>query len=248
MARSGIHAAQMTAHIAILRLIIKVMSSPHILVVDDDTRLRELLRRYLSENDFVVSVASGAEEARLLLTGITFDLLVLDVMMPGEDGLSLTKSIRQESNTPILLLTARGEVEDRIAGLERGADDYLVKPFEPRELLLRISTILRRSAPPVARSHIRFGDCRFDVERGELWRQEEPVRLTSVEQRLLNALALAAGEAVSRETLIAQSAIDGGERAIDVQVTRLRRKIEPNPRAPRFLQTVRGHGYRLRPE
>jgi len=224
------------------------MSSPHILVVDDDTRLRELLRRYLSENDFVVSAANGAEEARTLLAGITFDLLVLDVMMPGEDGLSLTQSIRQESNTPILLLTARGEVEDRIAGLERGADDYLVKPFEPRELLLRISTILRRSAPPVARSHIQFGDCRFDVERGELWRQDEPVKLTSMEQRLLNALALAAGDAVSRETLIEQSAIDGGARAIDVQVTRLRRKIEPNPRAPRFLQTVRGHGYRLRPE
>ena len=126
--------------------------SPHILVVDDDTRLRELLRRYLSEHDFIVSVASDAAGARTILSGITFDLLVLDVMMPGEDGLSLTKSIRQNNNTPILLLTARGEVEDRIAGLERGADDYLVKPFEPRELLLRISTILRRSASTVPKS------------------------------------------------------------------------------------------------
>lgn len=224
------------------------MSSPHILVVDDDSRLRELLRRYLSENDFIVSVANGADEARKLLAGITFDLLVLDVMMPGEDGLSLTQSIRQNGNIPILLLTARGEVEDRIAGLERGADDYLVKPFEPRELVLRISTILRRAAPPVARSHLQLGDCRFDVERGELWRQDELIKLTSVEERLLNTLALAAGEAVSREALIEQGAIDGGERTVDVQVTRLRRKIEPNPRAPRFLQTVRGHGYRLRPE
>ena len=224
------------------------MSSPHILVVDDDTRLRELLRRYLSENDFIVSVANGAEEARRLLSGITFDLLVLDVMMPGEDGLSLTQSIRQDGNTPVLLLTARGEVEDRIAGLESGADDYLVKPFEPRELLLRISTILRRAAPPAVQSHIQMGDCRFDIERGELWRDDVLIKLTSVEERLLNALALAAGDVVSRETLIEQGDIDGGARTIDVQVTRLRRKIEPNPRAPRFIQTVRGHGYRLRPE
>lgn len=224
------------------------MSSPHILVVDDDTRLRELLRRYLSENDFIVSVASGAEEARRLLEGITFDLLVLDVMMPGEDGLSLTQSIREDGNTPVLLLTARGEVEDRIAGLESGADDYLVKPFEPRELLLRISTILRRAAPPAAQGQLRLGDCRFDMERGELWRKDVLIKLTSVEERLLNALALAAGEAVSREALIEQSDIDSGARTIDVQVTRLRRKIEPNPRAPRFLQTVRGLGYRLRPE
>ena len=224
------------------------MNSPHILVVDDDTRLRELLRRYLSENDFIVSVASGAGEARRLLEGITFDLLVLDVMMPGEDGLSLTQSIREDGNTPVLLLTARGEVEDRIAGLESGADDYLVKPFEPRELLLRISTILRRAAPPAAQAQLRLGDCRFDMERGELWREDVLIKLTSVEERLLNALALAAGEAVSREALIEQSDIDSGARTIDVQVTRLRRKIEPNPRAPRFLQTVRGLGYRLRPE
>ena len=224
------------------------MSSPHILVVDDDTRLRELLRRYLSENEFIVSVASGADEARRLLAGITFDLLVVDVMMPGEDGLSLTQSIRRDSTIPVLLLTARGEVVDRIAGLESGADDYLVKPFEPRELLLRISTILRRAAPPATQTHIQLGDCRFDIERGELWRADVLIKLTSVEERLLNALALAAGEAVSREALIEQSNIDGGARTIDVQVTRLRRKIEPNPRAPRFLQTVRGHGYRLRPE
>ena len=217
------------------------------MVVDDDTRLRELLRRYLSEHDFIVSVASDAADARTILSGITFDLLVLDVMMPGEDGLSLTQSIRQNNNTPILLLTARGEVEDRIAGLERGADDYLVKPFEPRELLLRISTILRRSVSTAPKSRVQLGDCTFDVERGELWRKDELVHLTSIEEELLRTLARSAGEAVSRNDLIKLSSIDGNDRTVDVQVTRLRRKIEPNPRAPRFLHTVRGRGYMLRP-
>ena len=221
--------------------------SPHILVVDDDTRLRELLRRYLSENDFIVSVASDAAQARTILSGITFDLLVLDVMMPGEDGLSLTQSLRQESNIPILLLTARGEVEDRIAGLERGADDYLVKPFEPRELLLRISTILRRSAATAQTSRVQLGQCSFDVDRGELWRNNELIHLTSIEEELLRTLARRAGEAVSRDDLIKLSSIDGNARTVDVQVTRLRRKIEPNPRAPRFLHAVRGRGYMLRP-
>jgi two-component system phosphate regulon response regulator OmpR len=221
--------------------------SPHILVVDDDTRLRELLRRYLSDHDFIVSVASNSAEARRILSGITFDLMVLDVMMPGEDGLSLTQSIRRDNNTPILLLTARGEVEDRIAGLERGADDYLVKPFEPRELLLRISTILRRSVSTTPNAHVRLGDCTFDIERGELWRHGELVHLTSIEEGLLRTLARREGEAVSRNELIKQSSIDGNDRTVDVQVTRLRRKIEPNPRAPRFLQAVRGRGYMLRP-
>ena len=222
--------------------------SPHILVVDDDTRLRELLRRYLSEHDFVVSVASDAAEARTILGGITFDLLVLDVMMPGEDGLSLTQSIRRDSNTPILLLTARGDVEDRIAGLERGADDYLVKPFEPRELLLRISTILRRSVSAAQTSRVQLGECIFDVDRGELWRHDELVHLTSIEEGLLRTLARRAGEPVSRDDLIKLSSIDGNARTVDVQVTRLRRKIEPNPRAPRFLHAVRGRGYMLRPD
>lgn len=221
--------------------------SPHILVVDDDTRLRELLRRYLTENGFIVSVASDAAEARDILGGITFDLIVMDVMMPGEDGLSLTQAIREDDNTPILLLTARGEVEDRISGLERGADDYLVKPFEPRELLLRISTILRRSVSTEEVSRVQLGDCTFDVERGELWRLDEMVHLTSIEEGLLRSLVLRAGEAVSRDELIKLSSIDGNARTVDVQVTRLRRKIEPNPRAPRFLHTVRGRGYMLRP-
>ena len=221
----------------------------HILVVDDDTRLRELLRRYLSESGFLVSVAKDAAEARRLLSGLAFDLLVLDVMMPGEDGLSLTESLRESNSVPILLLTARGEVDDRIAGLERGADDYLSKPFEPRELLLRISTILRRAAPPgagPAADRITFGTCVFDLRHGELTRENAPIHLTEAETALLRTLAIRAGGAVSREELLQESTIDGNERTIDVQVTRLRRKIEANPRAPRYLQTVRGAGYRLR--
>ncbi|MDC0033202.1 response regulator transcription factor, partial [Alphaproteobacteria bacterium] len=186
-------------------------------------------------------------EARRIMSGIAFDLLVLDVMMPGEDGLSLTQSIRHEGNTPILLLTALGEVEDRIAGLERGADDYLVKPFEPRELLLRISTILRRSVSTSPASRVQLGDCSFDVDRGELWRNDKLVHLTTIEERLLRSLVHRTGEAVSRDDLIKLSSIDGNARTVDVQVTRLRRKIEPNPRAPRFLHTVRGRGYLLRP-
>ncbi len=230
---------------------------PHILVVDDDTRLRELLRRYLSENGFLVSAAKDAAEARRLLAGLEFDMIVLDVMMPGEDGFSLTESLRRTNPVPILLLTARGEVDDRIAGLERGADDYLSKPFEPRELLLRISTILRRAAMPgvgtgagarqeAGTQRIAFGACVFHLSRGELLREDQPVHLTEIETVLLRAMAERGGEAVSREELIQQGGIDGNERAVDVQVTRLRRKIEPNPRAPRYLQTVRGAGYRLR--
>lgn len=221
--------------------------SPHILVVDDDTRLRELLRRYLTEHDFVVSAAGDAAEARKIMSGISFDLIVMDVMMPGEDGLTLTKEIRRDDKTPILLLTARGDVEDRITGLESGADDYLVKPFEPRELLLRISTILRRSTVAVKSSRIQLGDCEFDIDRGELWRRNELVHLTSIEEGLLRSLASRAGETVSRDDLIKQSSIDGNARTVDVQVTRLRRKIEPNPRAPRFLHAIRGRGYMLRP-
>jgi len=223
---------------------------PHILVVDDDRRLRELLQRFLSSNGYVVAAARNAAECRKLLAGLAFDLIVLDVMMPGEDGLSLTESLRSGSAVPILLLTARGDVEDRIAGLERGADDYLTKPFEPRELLLRIGTILRRVGPgsDAAAVRIRIGDCVYDPGRGELWRDEEPVRLTAIEQSLLRILADRAGETVSREELISESRIAGGERTVDVQVTRLRRKIEPNPRVPRYLRTVRGEGYVLHPD
>jgi len=223
---------------------------PHILVVDDDRRLRELLRRYLSDNGFRVSTAGDAAEARRLLGGIAFDLIVLDVMMPGEDGLAFTRALRADSQVPILLLTARGEVEDRIEGLQRGADDYLTKPFEPRELLARVASILRRAAaPPVrAANTLRFGACQFDLDRGELTRDGALVRLTSQEGSLLRALAANPGVTLTREELIRQSGIETNERAVDVQVTRLRRKIETDPRTPRFLQTVRGAGYVLLPE
>ena len=224
----------------------------HILVVDDDTRLRELLQKYLSDNGFLVSTAKDAAEARTLFTGLAFDLVVLDVMMPGESGLELTESLRRESGSqiPILLLTARGEAEDRIDGLERGADDYLPKPFEPRELVLRIQTILRRAATPLPepKPTVQLGDCLFDIERGELRKNDQVIRLTSLEESLLRTLAMNAGGTVSREELIRQSRVESNERTVDVQVTRLRRKIEPDPRLPRYLHTVRGEGYVLRPD
>lgn len=225
--------------------------APHILVVDDDTRLRELLQKFLADNGFRVSAAKDAAEARKLLAGMAFDLIVLDVMMPGEDGLQFTAALRRHSAIPILLLTARSEVEHRIAGLECGADDYLPKPFEPRELVLRLSSILRRAAQPgggEVPARVRFGDCTFDIARGELTRNGEHVRLTSIEESLLRTFALNAGGTLSREELMRESRIDSNTRAVDVQVTRLRRKIEPNPKLPRYLQTVRGAGYVLRPD
>ena len=224
----------------------------HLLVVDDDPRLRDLLRRFLEREGFRVTAAGDAAEARHLLKLMAFDLIVLDVMMPGENGLDLTEAVRRERDVPVVLLTARGTPEDRIAGFERGADDYLPKPFEPRELALRIRTILRRLAAPVAPLHsagpVRLGEATFDPVRGLLLRNGEPVRLTSGEAALLSALASRAGETLTREDLAAAlGQEDAGERAIDVQVTRLRRKIEPDPREPAFLQTVRGRGYVLRP-
>jgi len=221
----------------------------HILVVDDDTRLRDLLRRYLSENGFRVTVAKDAQDARAKLRGLSFDLIVLDVMMPGESGFDLTAALRESNTVPILLLTAMGEADDRITGLERGADDYLTKPFEPRELLLRIRTILRRAPPSsAAPSEVQLGDCRFDVNREQLFRGASLVRLTTAEARLLRALAQRPGEAMSREELTEASSLNVTPRAVDVHVTRLRRKIEDNPRAPRYLQTIRGKGYALQPD
>jgi len=226
--------------------------APHLLVVDDDPRLRELLRRFLEREGFRVTAAGCAAEARQLLRAMQFDLIVLDVMLPGESGLELTEAIRRDRDVPVVLLTARGAPEDRIAGFERGADDYLAKPFEPRELALRIRTILRRLAAPPAQPQaagpVRLGDATFDPARGVLTRNGEPVRLTSGEAALLGALAARAGETLSREDLAAALGLhEQSERAIDVQVTRLRRKIEPDPREPAFLQTVRGRGYVLRP-
>ena len=222
---------------------------PHILVVDDDRRLRELLGRYLSENGFRVTAATDAGNARAKLRSLEFDLLVLDVMMPGEDGMALTKSLRENSEVPILLLTAMAEPENRIAGLESGADDYLTKPFEPRELLLRIRTILRRTPPPTAAPReVRLGEYRFDLERETLFAGNTPVPLTNAEARLLKALASKPGETLSREALIAAAGIEATSRVVDVQVTRLRRKIEASPKAPLYLKTVRGKGYALWPD
>ena len=225
-----------------------MVDDSHILVVDDDARLRGLLCRFLAENGFRVTVAETAAEARDKLRFMHPDLMVLDVMMPGESGLSLTESLRRDlSSMPVLLLTARGAPEDRIAGFEAGADDYLHKPFEPRELVLRIRAMLRRMAPAPS-GPVQLGGAAFDAERGELRSQEGVVHLTGGEAALLAALARRPNEVLSREDLVDVLGMDGGgERAIDVQVTRLRRKIEPDPREPRFLHTVRGRGYVLKP-
>jgi two-component system, OmpR family, phosphate regulon response regulator OmpR len=221
---------------------------PHLLVVDDDARLRELLRRYLSENGFRVTIAADAGEARTHLASFAFDLVVLDVMMPGESGLDLTRTLRCEL-PPVLLLTAMAEPEDRVNGLEQGADDYLSKPFEPRELVLRIRNLLqRRPAAEAERRQVRFGGCRFDLARGELFRGGDIVRLTAAEAGLLASLAQKVGEAVSREELSLSAQFSGNVRNVDVQMTRLRRKIERDPRFPRYLQTVRGTGYVLKPD
>ncbi|HYC06001.1 MAG TPA: response regulator [Azospirillaceae bacterium] len=222
---------------------------PHILVVDDDTRLREALRRYLAQSGFMVSTAGNASEARARLEALSFDLLVLDVMMPGESGLELTRSLRAQGRVPILLLTARGQPDDRIAGLEAGADDYLAKPFEPRELVLRINSILRRVPRPQAlAAEVRLGRWLFDPQREELRDGETLVRLTTAESALLKVLAAEPGIVLTREELVQRAKVDGNARTIDVQVTRLRRKIEEDPRMPRYLHTVRGEGYVLRPD
>ena len=222
-----------------------------VLVVDDDERLRTLLSRFLGNNGFRVTSARNASDARDKLRVLQPDLMVLDVMMPGENGLSLVESLRAERSTmPVVLLTARGAPEDRIAGFESGADDYLGKPFEPRELVLRLRALLRRTAPaPLPPGGpIQLGAFSFNPERGELRSDAGTTHLTGGEAALLGALARRAGEPVSREELAATLGMDAaGERAIDVHVTRLRRKIEPDPREPRFLQTIRGRGYLLRP-
>jgi len=235
-----------------------VTSSPvadrHLLVVDDDDRIRQLLKEYLSRKGFRVSAASGGAAARGLLDSLDFDLAVFDVMMPGEDGFALTRWLRARKGaagrTPVLMLTARGEPGDRIEGLKLGADDYLAKPFEPEELLLRIESILRRSdAKPTqtATGPLVLGTCRFDIDRGELTREDEVIRLTEAEIALLRRLARSPHEPVERMEL-ARETVDASGRAVDVQVTRLRRKIETDPKIPRYLQTVRGIGYLLAPD
>lgn len=218
----------------------------HILIVDDDERIRTLLKRYLVSGGARVSAAPDADTARRLLEALEFDLLIIDVMMPKEDGFSLASKVRRSSDVPIIMLTARGMPEDRIKGLSIGADDYMPKPFEPEELALRINAILRRSASRrvQAAGEARFGAYTFNVGRGELTKEGRPVRLTEAEATLLKVLAARAGEPISREELARRTSA-GLERSVDVQVTRLRRKIEEDPRAPIYLQTVRGVGYRL---
>jgi two-component system phosphate regulon response regulator OmpR len=220
--------------------------APHLLVVDDDRRIRDLLSRYLAAEGYRVTTANSASDARAKLESLSFDLLVLDVMMPGETGFELAQSLRTASSVPILMLTAKAETESRITGLEIGADDYVAKPFEPRELILRIGNILRRQSPVAtpAIESVRFGEFVFHLARGDLRRGEEVIHLTDRERDMLRVLAAAAGDTVPR---LALGGNGGGanERAVDVQVNRLRRKIERDPASPLFVQTVRGIGYRL---
>lgn len=227
----------------------------HLLIVDDDERIRGLLQKFLMRNGFWVTAARDAAHARRILSGLEFDMIVLDVMMPGEDGVTFTRALREDLTTPILLLTARGDTDDRIAGLEAGADDYLAKPFEPKELLLRINAILRRvpAAAPTenAPKYLTLGPIRYDVERAEMWRGEELVRLTATESQLMKIFSTCPGEPVTRAKLVEDLGRDRGqaqERAVDVQITRLRRKLEADPKQPRYLQTVRGAGYMLAPD
>jgi two-component system phosphate regulon response regulator OmpR len=218
-------------------------NAPHVLVVDDDKRIRDLLARFLLDNGYRVSTAEDAASARAAMRGLSFDLLILDIMMPGETGLSLAQDIRTNSQVPILMLTARTDVEDRIAGLEIGADDYLAKPFEPRELLLRMKNILSRRTEVVAGpEEIKFGKFVFYPVRGELRAEGETIKLTEIERNLLRHFALHPGVPVDREDLASLSGHDS-ERAVDVQINRLRRKIEADPANPAYLQTVRGRGY-----
>ena len=220
----------------------------HILVVDDDTRLRRLLKKYLSENNFCVSQASIAQVAISLLNLFSVSLLVMDVMMPGQNGQDLTKELRENNiDVPILMLTAMGDIDNRISGLEAGADDYLPKPFEPKELLLRINNILKRQIQKEIKTKILFGDCVYELKTGRLTKAETPILLTSAEQDLLKILAGKIGEPISREEIASILKTDN-LRAIDVQITRLRKKIETDIKKPICIQTVRGQGYILVPK
>jgi two-component system, OmpR family, phosphate regulon response regulator OmpR len=221
--------------------------APHLLIVDDDRRIRSLLSRYLLGEGYRVTTAESAADARARLAGLDFDLLILDVMMPGETGFDLVKSIRRSSTVPVLILTARDAAESRITGLELGADDYVVKPYEPRELSLRIANILKRTQPappPPPAETLRFGPFIYHVARGELRRGDEVIHLTDREREMMGMLAACPGETVSRLSLAGNGAA-AGERAVDVQINRLRRKVEQDPANPLIIQTARGVGYRL---
>ena len=220
--------------------------APHLLLVDDDRRIRDLLSRFLRGEGYRVTTAASASDARAKLTGLHFDLLILDVMMPGESGFDLARFIRTQSSVPIVMLTARAEPDSRIEGLQIGADDYVAKPFEPRELALRINNILKRAAPPpqaAAVEKIAFGPYIYHLERGELRQGEDVIHLTDREREMLRILSEAPGETVPRSALTGNGSVN--ERAVDVQINRLRRKIETDPANPLFLQAVRGIGYRL---
>ena len=221
-------------------------NAPHILVVDDDHRIRDLLTRYLYENGFRVTPAADAASARAAMRGLAFDLVILDIMMPGEDGLSLAQSLKQISTVPICMLTARSDTGDRIKGLEIGVDDYVTKPFEPRELVLRLQNILRRgrTSHGTARDDVKMGEFTFHIGRGELKRGEESIKITERERDLLRLFAQRPGLPIQRHELASDDST-GSERAIDVQINRLRRKIEIDPSNPVYLQTVRGKGYIL---
>ena len=222
----------------------------HLLIVDDDTRIRSLLSQFLKTNGYRVTTAESAAEARHKMEGLSFDLIVLDVMMPGENGFQFAEKLRLTSSVPILMLTALADINDRIRGFEIGVDDYLSKPFDPRELLLRISSIIRRvtAAPPagdaLAPESVGFGAFHFHVARGELTKNDELVKITERERDVMRLLAEANGAVVSREALAGPDS-EANERTIDVQINRLRRKIEQDLANPSYLQTVRGSGYRL---
>jgi two-component system phosphate regulon response regulator OmpR len=231
----------------------------HLLIVDDDERIRGLLQKFLIRNGYMASTARDAAQAEKLLASLRFDLIVLDVMMPGEDGFSFCHRLRAQDTTPILLLTAKGDAEDRIKGLEAGADDYLPKPFEPKELLLRINAILRRMPQQDAKAEtpsiLTLGPVRYDNDRGELWHGPDPVRLTATETALMRIFAARPHDTIPRADLADLINRDKGslidqaqDRAVDVQITRLRRKLEVDPKRPRYLQTVRGVGYMLAPD
>ncbi len=229
--------------------------APHLLIVDDDERIRALLTKFLLKQGFLVSKARDAVQARALLSGLEFDLLILDVMMPGENGIALTRSLRETLMTPIILLTAKAESNDRIEGLEAGADDYLPKPFEPKELVLRINAILRRMPSSkdavLGPTMIQMGEIHFDAGRSELFHGDSFIRLTATEVQLMKIFCAHLNEPITRTRLVQELGRDESqaqERAVDVQITRLRRKIEADPKQPRYLQTVRGEGYMLVPD
>ncbi|KAB2846400.1 MAG: response regulator [Hyphomicrobiaceae bacterium] len=220
--------------------------APHVLIVDDDERIRDLLAQFLGSKGFRVTTAVDAEQARSSMRGLSFDIVIVDVMMPGEDGISLARHLKSSSDVPILMLTALADTEDRIKGLEAGVDDYIPKPFEPRELLLRLNNVMKRNKAtgPSGRDEVRMGPYSFVISRGELRRGEETIKLTERERELLRMFAQRAGMPIQRHELI-QGEATGSERAVDVQINRLRRKIETDPSNPVFLQTVRGKGYIL---